>query len=925
MAATRKLQAEIDRCMKKVAEGVEKFQDTWTKVHNASNTNQKEKYEEDLKKEIKKLQRLRDQIKTWIASAEIKDKSILMEKRKLIEMQMERFKVVERETKTKAYSKEGLTSGQKLDPVERERCELSHWLNQCIDNLNLACDQFEAEIETLGAAKKKKNRNENNEKIEEYQMLLEKHRDHIQKLETLLRMVSNDTVDFNQVKDIKDDVEYYIENCQEDDFTENEMVYEDIDGLEEMLLDLSNVGNNENNTNSVEASETMSTNSASSPIPYSFNHSSSIDAIMNENEAKRRHRSSTDDNKMGGSQALTSAKVPLLSSTASAAVAQAAAVAAAGIGTAVTSVTTPTFSSSPMQPNCSIQPPPVLNLLTAQVQPITSKSSTTLTSSFSTNLTSSQQQNASSISSLITATGPGSGPGLPPATNGNNSTTVNNNLNALNNAPSPGLHPGLSNNSYKTSSSITASITAIATSTAAASSTGSGGASGIPGLPASVGSSSNVSGVLKSLSSSGFTHLQSSSNSSNSNTINSHPNNSSPSSGSTLTSLTNHVISSGTPTTSLSSSISGLVSSSTSSLGGAQPNFAAAVQQQQQINGHANSLSEVRNSPPPVLPVSSASSVTSIAVGSTLGASPITLGAPPALTNSQPFSMPSPVAVSNLVGNSLPLTTSSIPSATDPSLLPSLKSLAQEATNREGLGSFSGPLLSLTSHNEHSNSSSLVTTQQQANSSNLSAQPLGTNPSTVGTNPNISQTSLFQAATTASQVGKERSQKKTEAHIPPLLGVAPLGPVPLNKDTQLQYAMLEAAFTHMPHPSDSEKLRPYLPRNPCATPVYYPQLPPVSSDSLEFFQKLSTETLFFIFYYMEGTKAQYLAAKALKKHSWRFHTKYMMWFQRYEEPKVINDEFEQGAYIYFDFEKWGQRKKEGFTFEYRFLEDRDLS
>ena len=57
------------------------------------------------------------------------------------------------------------------------------------------------------------------------------------------------------------------------------------------------VGNNENNTNSVEASETMSTNSASSPIPYSFNHSSSID-LMNENDTKRRHRSSTDDNKM---------------------------------------------------------------------------------------------------------------------------------------------------------------------------------------------------------------------------------------------------------------------------------------------------------------------------------------------------------------------------------------------------------------------------------------------------------------------------------------------------------------------------------------------------------------------------------------------------------------------------------------------------
>ena len=80
---------------------MEKFEETWKKVQNASNNNQKvgfegylcrdlilssqEKYEEDLKKEIKKLQRLRDQIKTWLASGEIKDKSSLMENRKLIE------------------------------------------------------------------------------------------------------------------------------------------------------------------------------------------------------------------------------------------------------------------------------------------------------------------------------------------------------------------------------------------------------------------------------------------------------------------------------------------------------------------------------------------------------------------------------------------------------------------------------------------------------------------------------------------------------------------------------------------------------------------------------------------------------------------------------------------------------------------------
>lgn len=50
---------------------------------------------------------------------------------------MERFKVVERETKTKAYSKEGLGAAQKLDPAQKEREEVSNWLANSIDALNL--------------------------------------------------------------------------------------------------------------------------------------------------------------------------------------------------------------------------------------------------------------------------------------------------------------------------------------------------------------------------------------------------------------------------------------------------------------------------------------------------------------------------------------------------------------------------------------------------------------------------------------------------------------------------------------------------------------------------------------------------------------------------------------------------------------------
>lgn len=55
---------------------------------------------------------------------------------------MERFKVVERETKTKAYSKEGLGAAQKLDPAQKEREEMSAWLVQSIDALNLQVWRF---------------------------------------------------------------------------------------------------------------------------------------------------------------------------------------------------------------------------------------------------------------------------------------------------------------------------------------------------------------------------------------------------------------------------------------------------------------------------------------------------------------------------------------------------------------------------------------------------------------------------------------------------------------------------------------------------------------------------------------------------------------------------------------------------------------
>jgi hypothetical protein len=53
-------------------------------VYSASTQSQKEKFEVDLKKEIKKLQRYRDQVKSWASSSEVKIKQPLLDARKVL-------------------------------------------------------------------------------------------------------------------------------------------------------------------------------------------------------------------------------------------------------------------------------------------------------------------------------------------------------------------------------------------------------------------------------------------------------------------------------------------------------------------------------------------------------------------------------------------------------------------------------------------------------------------------------------------------------------------------------------------------------------------------------------------------------------------------------------------------------------------------
>jgi CCR4-NOT transcriptional regulation complex NOT5 subunit len=143
----------------------------------------------DLKKEIKKLQRLRDQIKTWISSNDIKDKTALTNARKLIETKMEKFKVCEKETKTKTYSKEGLARAAVLDPEEQAKEDSRCFLQGSIDKLGVQIESFEADVERLSSGKgAKKNRAE----LEEKDAAIKKHRWHIGKMEQIIRMIDND-------------------------------------------------------------------------------------------------------------------------------------------------------------------------------------------------------------------------------------------------------------------------------------------------------------------------------------------------------------------------------------------------------------------------------------------------------------------------------------------------------------------------------------------------------------------------------------------------------------------------------------------------------------------------------------------------------------------------------------------------------------
>ena len=138
-----------------------------------------------------------------------------------------------------------------------------------------------------------------------------------------------------------------------------------------------------------------------------------------------------------------------------------------------------------------------------------------------------------------------------------------------------------------------------------------------------------------------------------------------------------------------------------------------------------------------------------------------------------------------------------------------------------------------------------------------------------------------------------------------------------SQQQQQQKAMLMASLKFMPIASDAvASLKDVNVQQAAQTPSYYPQAPPAAYYVPKSMKR--EETLFYIFYYQQGTPQQLWAAEELKAKFWRFHVGLKMWMQRHprELPSEITPEWEKGTYIVWDHEQWAQKTRTDYKMEY---------
>ncbi|XP_038999008.1 general negative regulator of transcription subunit 3-like isoform X2 [Hibiscus syriacus] len=880
MGASRKLQGEIDRVLKKVQEGVDVFDSIWNKVYDTDNANQKEKFEADLKKEIKKLQRYRDQIKTWIQSSEIKDKKIsasyeqaLVDARKQIEREMERFKICEKETKTKAFSKEGLGQQPKTDPKEKAKSETRDWLNNVVSELESQIDSFEAEIEGL-SVKKGKTRPP---RLTHLETSITRHKAHIMKLELILRLLDNDELSPEQVNDVKDFLDDYVERNQED-FDE----FNDVDELYSSLA-----------LDKVEALEDLvviGPHSKGAPILKTS--LAAPTSQMPPGSSSQEHVEDTASQDSNSDMARTPpSKSSVINSSAAA---------------------TPTGSHA--TPALNLPPQSLSGASTPSVLPDSISAQSVLESTAHTN------------------------PSSP--VNMSNSTKEEDITNFPGRRPSPSLvetgvrgisRGGLSSQLSSSTPLLSGSVTSGNLGLGVVSSASDMSKRNILGVDERLGNSSMGQSLASPISNRMIL-----------------PHAAKANDGSSSADSGNPIESAGLPGRAFSPSmVSGMQWRPGSSFQNQNELFRGRteiapdirekfLQRFQQVQqGHSNLLGNMpalaggnhnQFSAPQQSPLmqqlNSQSSSFSIQSGVGLG------GQTPGLNSVISPSLQQQPKSIHQQSNQQALVTN-VPNDADVGIA---KVEEQQLQNlSDGSSSEAIPTSGLAKNlmNEDDSKAPYAIDSPGADSGSL------TEPARNIRDIDLSPGQPLQYNQSSSGLGVigRRSVSDLGAIGDNLSGSTNSGGM---HDQLYNLQMLESAYYKLPQPKDSERARNYIPKHPTAIPASYPQVQAPIVNNPAFWERLSidgygtgTDTLFFAFYYQQNTYQQYLAAKELKKQSWRYHRKYNTWFQRHEEPKIATDEFEQGTYVYFDFHianddhqhGWCQRIKTEFIFEYNFLED----
>ena len=120
---------------------------------------------------------------------------------------MERFRGCEKETKTKAYSKEGL---QKQTARKDGKKHTRTWLQTSIDQLSSQLKVFETELKGLEDTGDQAGL----ERIISLEHGIERHRVHMEHLKYMQGAYENDSISEDQISKIKDAVDDYISNNQ---------------------------------------------------------------------------------------------------------------------------------------------------------------------------------------------------------------------------------------------------------------------------------------------------------------------------------------------------------------------------------------------------------------------------------------------------------------------------------------------------------------------------------------------------------------------------------------------------------------------------------------------------------------------------------------------------------------------------------------